>query len=94
MLIYTWYYTIKRLTCQEACPTNAIDVEVDPPDIQKEGCIFCWYCEKACPEGAIEADWSMMEKGSKSNLIGYIVALREAENQGKFRPYVDYKNIK
>ena len=84
----------KCLTCQEACPTNAIDVEVDPPEIQKEGCISCWYCEKACPEGAIEADWSMMEKASKSNLLGYIDALREAEEQGKFRPYVDYENIK
>jgi len=84
----------KGLTCQEACPTNAIDIEVDPPEIQKEGCISCWYCEKACPEGAIEADWSMMEKASKSNLLGYIDALREAEKQGKFRAYVDYKNIK
>ena len=84
----------KCLTCQEACPTNAIDVEVDPPEIQKEGCISCWYCEKACPEGAIEADWSMMEKASKSNLLGYIEALKQAESEGKFRPYVDYENIK
>ncbi len=84
----------KCLTCQEACPTNSIDVEAEPPEIQKEGCISCWYCEKVCPEGAIEADWSMMEKASKSNLIGYIEALKEAENQGKFRPYIDYQNIK
>ena len=84
----------KCLTCQENCPTNAINVEVDPPEVQKDGCIFCWYCEKACPEGAIEADWSLMRKGSKGNLIGYIEALKEAESQGKFRPYVDYENIK
>ena len=84
----------KCLTCQEACPTDAINVEVIPPEIQNEGCIFCWYCEKACPEGAIEADWSMMEKASRSNLIGYIKALKKAESQGKFRPYVDYENIK
>ena len=83
----------KCLTCQENCPTDAIDVEANPPEIQKEGCIFCWNCEKVCPEGAIEADWSLMRKGSKANLVGYIEALKEAESQGKFRPYVDYKNI-
>ena len=83
----------KCLTCQDNCPTDAIDVEADPPEIQKEDCIFCWSCEKACPEGAIEADWSLMEKGSKGNLIGYIEALKDAESQGKFRPYVDYRNI-
>lgn len=84
----------KCLTCQKNCPTDAIDAEADPPEIQKEDCIFCWFCEKSCPEGAIEADWSLMEKGSKGNLIGYIEALKEAEIQGKFRPYVDYQNIK
>lgn len=82
------------LICQENCPTDAVDIEVNPPEIQKEGCIFCWYCEKVCPEGAIEADWSIMEKIFKSNLLGYIEALKEAENQGKFRPLVDYQNIK
>ena len=85
---------IKCLTCQENCPTDAIDVEANPPEIQKEDCIFCWYCEKACPERAIEADWSLLEKASKSNLLGYIEALKEAESQGKFRPYIDYQNIK
>ncbi|MFX1339759.1 MAG: EFR1 family ferrodoxin [Promethearchaeota archaeon] len=84
----------KCLTCQENCPTDAIEIEANPPEIQKEGCIFCWYCEKACPEGAIEANWSLMEKASKSNLLGYIEALKEAESEGKFRPYVDYQNIK
>ena len=83
-----------QTACQQSCPTNAIDVEANPPEIQKEGCISCWYCEKVCPEGAIEADWSMMERASRSNLIGYIEALKEAESQGKFRPYIDYQNIK
>lgn len=81
------------LTCQENCPVNAINIEANPPEIQKEGCIFCWYCEKACPQGAIEADWNFMIKGSKDNLPRYIDALKEAEKQGKFRAYVDYKNI-
>ena len=81
------------LFCQENCPVNAINIEADPPEIQKEGCIFCWYCEKACPQGAIEADWSLMRIDSKDNLPRYIDVLKEEEKQGKFRPYVDYKNI-
>jgi flavodoxin/Fe-S-cluster-containing hydrogenase component 2 len=81
------------LFCQENCPVNAINIEAAPPEIQKEGCIFCWYCEKACPEGAIEADWSLMRSDSKNNLPRYIDTLKEEEKQGKFRPYVDYKNI-
>ncbi len=81
----------KCLTYQENCPVDAIDVE--KAEIQKEGCISCWYCEKACPEGAIEADWSFIKKASKSNLQGYIDSLKEAEKQGKFRPYIDYENI-
>jgi len=83
----------KCLTCQENCPTDAIDIEADPPEIQKESCIFCGYCEKACPEGAIEADWKLMRLGSKSNLKLYAQELKKAEEQGKFRPYVDYEKI-
>ncbi len=83
----------KCLTCQNECPVDAIDIERDPPEIQKDGCIFCLYCEKLCPEGAIEADWTMNSKGARSNLKGYVKALKEAELQGKFRPYVDYEKI-
>ena len=83
----------KCLTCQENCPTDAIDVEAKPPEIQKESCIFCGYCEKACLEGAIETDWKMMRVGSKGNLKLYIQELKKAEEQGKFRPYVDYEKI-
>lgn len=81
------------LSCQENCPADAINVESDPPEIQNEGCIFCCYCEKSCPEGAIIADWKRMKTAAPGNLKKYISALKEAENQGKFRPYVDYENI-
>jgi flavodoxin/Pyruvate/2-oxoacid:ferredoxin oxidoreductase delta subunit len=83
----------KCLECQENCPANAIDIEADPPAIQMEGCIFCWYCEKLCPVEAIEADWSGPRESSRSNLKKYIRILREAEREGKFRPYVDYEKI-
>jgi len=79
--------------CQENCPVDAIDILADPPEIQKEGCIFCLYCEKACPEGAIEADWAFIKKMTRGNLKKYVSVLKEAEKDGKFRPYVDYEKI-
>ncbi|MFX0072527.1 MAG: EFR1 family ferrodoxin [Candidatus Hermodarchaeota archaeon] len=83
----------KCLSCQRGCPVDAIDIEKDPPEIQKGGCIFCWYCEKLCPEGAIEADWTFIRKVNKPNLKKYITELKLAENEGQFRPYIDYENI-
>ncbi|MFX1276435.1 MAG: EFR1 family ferrodoxin [Promethearchaeota archaeon] len=81
------------LQCQNKCPSNAINIEIDPPEIQNEGCIFCWFCEKLCPEGAIEADWEAMKIRNRKNLTMYVKFLEEAEKEGKFRPYIDYKKI-
>ncbi len=81
------------LVCQDNCPVDAIDMEVEPPEIQKEGCIFCLFCEKMCCEGAIEADWTLAKKMTRDNLSKYVSVLKEAEKQGKFRPYVDYEKI-
>lgn len=81
------------LTCQNNCPGNTINIESDPPEVQMEGCIYCLYCEKTCPKGAIIADWGQMIRMSRGNLKLYVEALKEAENQGKFRPYVDYEKI-
>jgi formate hydrogenlyase subunit 6/NADH:ubiquinone oxidoreductase subunit I len=72
---------------------DAIDVEADPPEIQKDSCIFCGYCEKSCPEGAIETNWKLMRVGSKGNLKLYVKELKKAEEKGIFRPYVDYEKI-
>ncbi|MFX1500401.1 MAG: EFR1 family ferrodoxin [Promethearchaeota archaeon] len=83
----------KCLICQENCPVDAINIEAEPPEIQKEGCIFCWGCEKLCPVGAIETNWDLMRKGAEKNLLRYIEILKKAEKLGDFRPYVDYKKI-
>ncbi|MFW9864685.1 MAG: EFR1 family ferrodoxin [Candidatus Thorarchaeota archaeon] len=83
----------KCLACQDECPTDAIDIEAHPPEIQKESCIFCGYCEKLCPEGAIETDWKFMRIASKGNLEKYVQELKKAEEEGKFRPYIDYEKI-
>jgi len=83
----------KCLACEEICPVDAIDIEANPPEIQKESCISCYYCEQSCPVGAIETDWTRFAKISRGNLPRYIEELELAEKQGKFRPYVDYRNI-
>jgi len=79
--------------CQENCPVDAIDIDANPPQIQKEGCIYCLYCEKSCPEGAIQAEWEMVKKMTRGNLKKYVEELNKAERLGKFRPYVDYARI-
>ncbi|MHA1313658.1 MAG: EFR1 family ferrodoxin [Candidatus Helarchaeota archaeon] len=83
----------KCMTCQENCPVDAIDINQEPPEIQKEGCIFCWFCEKICPESAIEADWSAMRASTRPVLKKYVKILKEAEKKGIFRPLVEYEKI-
>jgi flavodoxin/ferredoxin len=76
--------------CADLCPVGGIDVEADPPRIQ-DPCICCFYCEKICPEYAIEADWGpLFEVGEelgivKYHLDSYFRELKKAEAEGKFR---------
>jgi flavodoxin/ferredoxin len=79
--------------CVENCPVDAIDLNLEPPEIQKQGCIFCLYCEKSCPEGAIVADWDFVTRAIRGNLKKYADVLKQAQQQGKFNPHVDYEKI-
>ena len=74
--------------CQDACPVNGIDIEVDPPRIQ-EPCIFCWCCAKICPTCSIETDWSPLESMAPDQYARYIKALKDAEARGEFRWHMD-----
>lgn len=40
--------------CIEACPTTAISLVGEGPQIDLGRCLFCTDCKEACPEGAIE----------------------------------------
>jgi Fe-S-cluster-containing hydrogenase component 2 len=81
------------MLCQDNCPADAVNMEAEPPEFQKPGCIFCLFCQKICPEGAIETDWSIVSEFTRPNLKKYVNELKEAEKQGKFTPYVDYEKI-
>jgi flavodoxin/ferredoxin len=52
--------------CEEICPVSGIDVEEDPPRIQRP-CIYCWSCAKICPVQAIEADWEKRAAAFRDN---------------------------
>lgn len=74
--------------CIENCPMGSIDLSVDPP-VLKKGCIECWFCEKICPQGALECDWAPLAQGVTAWIrIKYPPAVDKAEARGRLRRYV------
>jgi len=41
-------------TCQENCPTDAIQVDGQKAVVKPEDCIDCNLCEGNCPQKAVE----------------------------------------
>jgi ferredoxin len=40
-------------TCVEQCPTGALSMHEDLPQVSAEACITCFCCQELCPEKAI-----------------------------------------
>jgi flavodoxin/ferredoxin len=79
--------------CIDNCPTNSINMLVDPPIIRKR-CDRCWYCEQICPTGAIEVDWESIVRVIDKNLVqGFAEMSNEAETRGFFRRLVPLKDV-
>lgn len=78
--------------CGEECPVNGIDIDDDPPRIQKP-CIYCFHCASICPTCSIEADWSGLVKMAPANYARYRAALNDAKARGEFRWLVDPETV-
>jgi len=86
--------------CMENCPMYGIDLSTPKPLIAKP-CIGCGFCMKICPTGALYRE---MPKGSAlpmpspevSKMIFeefYIQPVIKAEKEGRFRRYVEIKEM-
>jgi flavodoxin/ferredoxin len=74
--------------CEENCPVDGIDVEVDPPRIQNP-CIYCWRCVNVCPTLSIAADWEPLVLMAPANYARYRNELDRAAARGEFRWLID-----
>jgi flavodoxin/ferredoxin len=50
----------KCMKCLIACPVRAIEMKEYPTFNGR--CIYCYFCERVCPEGAIKCDWTFIAK--------------------------------
>ena len=46
--------------CVDECPTD--NIRLDPYPKFGWSCTYCYWCERVCPEQAIECDWTAMKK--------------------------------
>lgn len=78
--------------CQENCPVQGIDIDVNPPRLQNP-CIFCWRCVNVCPTLSIEADWRSLVAMAPANYARYKKELEKVSARGEFRWLIDPKTI-
>jgi flavodoxin/Fe-S-cluster-containing hydrogenase component 2 len=79
--------------CVDNCPVGGIDISVSPPRFA-EPCMNCFFCEKICPTGAIEADFEAAAKifsWRTAHIYAPIIAKAEAE--GRFRRLVPLDRV-
>ncbi|OGW48130.1 MAG: 4Fe-4S ferredoxin [Nitrospirae bacterium RBG_13_41_22] len=78
--------------CEENCPVQGIDVQDNPPRIQKP-CIFCWRCVTICPTLSIGANWEPLVRMAPANYARYKKELDKAAARGEFRWLVKPESI-
>jgi len=54
--------------CVENCPTGNIRLAPYPKFASK--CVYCYWCERVCPEHAIVCDWTRMKKRIEKRYTG------------------------
>ena len=80
--------------CIDNCPMKVVDFAVSPP-VFNVYCDKCWICEQACPEGAIEVDYSRFQDilEAKPGESLEEKALEIFEVRGRFRRLVPPEKI-
>jgi ferredoxin len=81
--------------CMDNCPMDGIDLSVDPPIIAKP-CMFCEFCCRLCPTGALDMDeWVKAAAVTCENMYPEMLlpALDKAEAAGIFRRLLPKEKI-
>ncbi|MEW6444290.1 MAG: EFR1 family ferrodoxin [bacterium] len=79
--------------CQEHCPVGGIDIEADPPRIQRP-CVYCFYCVNVCPERAVGGDiLELMFALAPEFAKHYVRNLEIAASEGRFKWRIDPASI-
>lgn len=79
--------------CIDNCPMEGIDLSISPPRFA-EPCMNCLFCEKICPQGAIEVDFREAVKIFRWRTEHvYEPILARAEAEGSFRRLVPLEKV-
>ncbi len=54
--------------CVKRCPTA--NIRLDPTPKFGWHCVYCYWCERVCPEDAIECDWTRMKRRLAKTGVG------------------------
>jgi flavodoxin/NAD-dependent dihydropyrimidine dehydrogenase PreA subunit len=79
--------------CVDNCPMGGIDLSASPPKFA-EPCMNCFFCEKICPTGAIEADFEAAAQifcWRTKHILAPVLAKAEAE--GRFRRLIPLDKV-
>ncbi len=55
-------------SCVKRCPTA--NIRLDPTPKFGWRCVYCYWCERVCPQDAIECDWTRMKRRLASTGVG------------------------
>ncbi len=82
----------KCTICMDNCPTHSINLS-GSPQINHQTCGPCalMHCEQLCPTGAIEIDWSIVDKSADYTKTFYshlAEGLKKYKDLRRFRPLV------
>jgi flavodoxin/Fe-S-cluster-containing hydrogenase component 2 len=81
--------------CMDNCPIDGIDLSLNPPMLAKP-CMYCEFCARICPTGAIDIDeWVQAAASGAKNIYSDLLPnLAKAEADGRFRRHLPIEKVK